>query len=353
MAKKQKDELVEEIKQTSKKKIVANIKFIPSGITLLDLVLGGGWPIGTMVNIVGDKSSGKTYLTIESIIHAMKRDWKRKFDWFYDDAEGGFSFDTTTMYGVQIIPDDQVPSTTVEDFAGNLKHQLDNIDEGSLLIYALDSLDGLSSDAERKRDVERQKALEAGKEYEKGTYAMEKQKFMSEFFRLRASELKHKNALLIIISQVRQNINAMMFGEKYVRSGGKALDFYASTILWLAETEKKKKKDRVVGITIKAKTKKAKISAPFRECFLDLIFDYGIDNVGSNISYLYDLKTPQGKEKEGKTKLDWDGQEFTKAKLTTYIEENNLEEELANRVREKWNAIEESISSKGRKNKWK
>lgn len=354
MAKKQKkDELVEEIKQVSKKKITENKKVVSTGITLLDLVLGGGWPIGTINNIVGDKSSGKTYLTIETIVHAMKKVFKRKLDWYYDDAEGGFSFDTSAMYGVQIIPDEQVPSTTVEDFAGNLKYQINNLEEGNFLIYALDSLDGLSSEAERKRDVERQKALEAGKEYDKGTYAMEKQKFMSEFFRLRASELKHKPAVLLIISQVRQNINAMMFGEKYVRSGGKALDFYCSTILWLAEVEKKKKKDRVIGITIKARTKKAKIATPFRECFLDLIFDYGIDNVGSNISYLYDLRTPQGKEKEGKTKLDWDGNEFTKQKLISYIEENNLEDELAERVVQKWNAIEEAISSKTRKNKWK
>ena len=35
------------------------IKFIHSGCVLLDCVLGGGWPIGRVSNIVGDKSSGK------------------------------------------------------------------------------------------------------------------------------------------------------------------------------------------------------------------------------------------------------------------------------------------------------
>ena len=38
--------------------------------------------------------------------------------------------------------------------------------------------------------------------------------------------------------------------------------------------------------------------------------------------------------------------------LVNHIEKNNLEEELKNRVIDKWNDIEEAISSKGRKAKW-
>ena len=36
-----------------------------SGSDLLDLALGGGFPWGKVVNIVGDKSTGKTLLAIE------------------------------------------------------------------------------------------------------------------------------------------------------------------------------------------------------------------------------------------------------------------------------------------------
>ena len=35
------------------------IEFIRTGCTLLDCVVGGGWPLGRIVNIVGDKSTGK------------------------------------------------------------------------------------------------------------------------------------------------------------------------------------------------------------------------------------------------------------------------------------------------------
>jgi recombination protein RecA len=361
MTKKEKSssDISDDIKQTSKKKMVVEMpRFLPTGVTLLDLVLGGGIQVGTIFNVVGDTSSGKTYLAVEAIIYWIKIYFKKilnnkyKIKLFYDDCEGGFSFDTKEMYGVDLIPTDQTTSSTVEEFGVNLKKLMNNLSEDEFLVYVVDSLDGLSSEAERERDDERQKAVEDGKKYDKGTYAMEKQKYMSQFFRLRAAELKHKNAILIIISQVRHNINAGLFGEKYLRAGGKALDFYASVCLWLAGVEKKVKKERVIGTTIKAWTKKAKVVQPFRNCFFDLIFDYGIDNVTSNINFLYDLKTPQGKDKESKVKLQWEEVDYTKPGLVRHIEENNLEEELAKKVIEKWNAIEDSISSKERKCRW-
>lgn len=345
-----KSNTVEAIKKISKKKIEKEeTKQLKTGITLLDLVLNGGFPIGTINNIVGDSSSGKTFIALEYIAF-LNSIFKDKLKFYYDDCEGGFSFDTNEMYGLEVIPDEQIPSTTVEDMAGNLNKQIAKLKKDETLVYVVDSLDGLSSDAERKRDEERQKAIEAGKDYDKGTYAMEKQKFMSEFFRLRAAEIKYKNVILLVISQVRHNIG-VMFGEKYVRSGGKALDFYAWSALWLAVSEKIKKKDRIIGVTIKAKTKKIKAKHPFRECYLNLLFDYGIDNVSSNIDFLYDLKTPQGKQKP-KSKCEWDEEEYSREKLIQHIEENNLENELEKRVIEKWNKIEGSISSEERKSKW-
>jgi len=41
-------------------------QFIPSGCTLLDLALGGGWARNRIINIVGDRSTGKTGLAIET-----------------------------------------------------------------------------------------------------------------------------------------------------------------------------------------------------------------------------------------------------------------------------------------------
>ena len=36
-----------------------NLEFVSSGCKILDCVLGGGYPLGRIANIVGDKSTGK------------------------------------------------------------------------------------------------------------------------------------------------------------------------------------------------------------------------------------------------------------------------------------------------------
>lgn len=345
------------VKQVEKRNTATNAKkkvdkiFMPTGCTLIDLVTCGGYQAGKIINIVGDTSTGKTYLAIECIASA-KQKFGKKLKWFYDNSESGFSFDTNVMYGFDVLTEamQKNRSVTVEDFSVNLHKQLKSLKSDEYLIYVLDSLDGLSSEAERKRDKERIKAAEADKDYDKGTYAMEKQKYLSEFFRLRSAEIEDKNCLLIVISQVRHNIG-VMFGEQYKRSGGKALDFYAHICLWLAVVEKIKKKNRMVAVTIKAKTKKAKISKPFRECFFDLIFDYGIDDIGSNIDFLYDLRTCTGNRSIKKEKVEWEGTEYTRDALIKHIEENNLELQLEEKTITKWNDIEKEIAT-DRKSKW-
>lgn len=350
-----KKELVQQIKQASFKiPPTENLKMIPSGSSLLDCALGGGYPVGKMINIVGDKSTGKTLLAMEAIVSARKQ-WGEKLKWFYDDVEAGFSFSPEQLYGFSIIQEQQENSASIESFENRLNKQLDKLKEDEFLVYVLDSFDALTSEAEMQRAEKRRKAIEEGKKVE-GTYAMDKQKFASEFFRLQCKKIKDKNCLLIIVSQVRDNIG-VMFGEKYRRSGGKSLDFYASQIIWLAVAEKKTKKDRVVGVTIKANIKKNKIAPPFRTCFVNMLFDYGIDDVSTCIDYLYDLRTDTGKSRT--KKVVWtdtgskdDEQEYTPVGLISHIEEKDLEESLRGSVVAKWQAIEDSISSKDRKRRF-
>jgi hypothetical protein len=228
---------------------------------------------------------------------------------------------------------------------------------------------------------------------------MQKAKYLSDtFFPGLADLIEKKNALLIIISQVRFNVDPMSF-EKFTRSGGKAMDFYCHTVLWLANIYKMLKKNRAIGVRIKAKNTKSKTPRPYREVFLDLLFDYGIDNTGSNINFLFDLLTPTGISKDKDTKLTWNNntdytmkqlKEFlieikkekyyrkninkvlkrtellewfksdetlftklekkysnkiSKNELIEYIEKNELQNELKERTVAKWELIEESIKT--------
>ena len=338
-------DIVEEAKPKKIKK--EKCEWITSGSTVLDLVTGGGWPVGKIINLVGDNSSGKTLIAVEAIANAHKK-FGKKLKWVYDDAEAGFSFDSRKMYSIDIIGDTK-PSETIEEFETNLHHSLEDLKDDEYLIYVLDCLDALSSLAELEFAQERRNAIESDSKI-KGTYGMQKQKFLSEFFRLQANRIKEKKCLLIIISQVRTRI-ALFPGPKYTRSGGKALDFYAAIIVWLAEVEKYKKMNRTTGVCIKVRTTKNKVALPFREAFVDILFDYGLDNVGSNLAYLADAKTDSGKSKKS-VSLEFNGETGTVQKMIEYVEKNNLEKELSNAVIEKWKAIDEKISNKNRKVRW-
>ncbi len=348
--------LVNQIKESATKEPEREpvIKTLPSKITTFDLATGGGLPLGQITNLVGDSSSGKTLLSCE-YISAAKSQLKDDVDWFYDDVENRFSFDTKRLFGFEILKRGQKNSCTVEDFSANLKARLDHLKSGKTLIYVLDSFDALTSRAELKRALKEDRKKEIVyddiDEKEKGSYNLEKQKKLGEFFRLRSREIKDKNCILIIISQVRMNIG-VMFGAKYYRTGGKALDHWASLIIWLAEAERHKKKNLTYGITTKCKITKVGNDKPFRECMIDVIFDYGVDNITGNILYLFNQLTDRGQRKREIKDLEWDGKKFDLKELVTYIEENNQEEILAKKVVERWQKIESFISSKNRKSKW-
>jgi protein RecA len=261
-----------------------DVDFLSSGCTLLDCVLNGGYPLGRMVNIVGDKSTSKTALGTEAMINFLKKYPDSKPA--YRETEGAWDDAYAEAMG---LPLDQVdfgdredPVITVEGFARDLEKYLDkHIKSGEQGMYVLDSFDALSDEAEQEQDIG------------KGTYGMAKAKTASILFRKLTKKLEKSKCLLIIISQIRENIG-VSFGEKYRRAGGKALDFYASQILWLAHTGKLKRTvkgmERTYGISIKATCKKNKAGAAFRECEFDFIFAYGVDDVTANLDFLKKAK---------------------------------------------------------------
>jgi recombination protein RecA len=260
-----------------------NYSFVSSGCTLLDCALGGGYPLGRIANIVGDKSSAKTALATEAIINFVRaypdgvpayRDTESAFDQGYAEAMG------LPIEKVD-FGDEEDPINTVEQFARDFdKYLEERIKTGTPGIYVVDSLDALSDDAEMDQDIG------------KGTYGTAKSKLLSLFFRTTARRIEKSRVLLLVISQVRDNIGAM-FGEKHKRSGGRALDFYASQAIWLAHIETLRREinkvKRPYGVVIKAKIKKNKVSLPFREAQFEFIFGYGVEDLGASVEWLKDI----------------------------------------------------------------
>lgn len=327
---------------------------LSSGCTVLDLALGGGYPFGEIVNIVGPEGSSKTWMATECIYNALLQ-YKDKLKWRFNDAERRFNLPVKELYGIDMNIKD--PSLFLEEFQDDVSKWISKLKDKDKLIYILDSLDQLPSLEEIRRSKKKSKAREDGEESEKkkgkGSFNLEKLKELNTFFRVKRDEIKNKDCLLIIISQVRMNIG-VLYGPVHNRTGGKALDHNASQIIWFKEVERYGKKGWISGVCIKAEVKKNSIGKPFRECFFDLLFDYGIDNISSNIDFLYDLRTDMGKfRKKEAEELEWNKKKYNKTELIQLIEKKNLEEELEQKVVKKWNEIEEAISSKNRKERMK
>jgi recombination protein RecA len=246
-------------------------------------VLGGGWAVGRVSNIVGDKAAGKTLIAVEACAN-FARVCRSLEDIRYIEAESAYD----EAYGQQIgMPPGVHPVDnihTVEQLFADLE-QFVRRKRSTPALYVVDSLDALSDADEMERPIE------------KGTYGAGKAKLMSELFRRTAADIHNSNCALLIVSQLRDTIG-VMFGERQKRSGGRALDFYASQVVWLSELRKIERRikgvDRIVGTNVRVRNKKNKVGKPFREADVTLWFEYGIDDEGSCLDYLEKHKAANG-----------------------------------------------------------
>lgn len=325
-----------------RKRLSADLTFIPTGSTLFDLALGGGWAADRIFNVVGDRSSGKTLLGIEAFANFAKirlEGGKR-----YAEAESAFADKYAEQLGMP--PDVERPETPLETVEGWDADLEEHMKKPGPSLYILDSLDALSDDAEKARDIT-----------ETNTFGTQKAKKLSELFRRRVRQLADANCTLGVISQVRENVG-VSFGEHYTRSGGKALDFYCTQIVWLSEVCKITKtvngQERATGITVRARVKKNKAALPFREVEFTIIFGYGVDDELSMIDWLTTLKAYTKEEGTGakrrlnnfRDKIAGKDPTVSSAALVEY---QAFSSELKTRVKLEWELIEEALRPRIRK----
>lgn len=261
------------------------IEFVSTGCTVLDCVLGGGWALGRFANIVGDKAVGKTLIAIEAAANFAAQ-YPGGHIW-YREVEAAFDVAYAEQVGLPAGRVDFGPDgvdsmwETVEDIYEDLYECVVRAEKsGQPGLYIVDSLDALSSRAELARAID------------KGSYGTDKAAVLSELFRRLKKRIKKARVGLIIVSQIRDRIGAQ-FGEKYRRTGGHALDFYASHIIWLHHRARIRSKvggvERTVGVRIRARCRKNKVVATDRECEFVVRFGFGVDDIEACVSYLAEV----------------------------------------------------------------
>ena len=346
-------------------RIVDKNKLIPSPSTTFNLecsgYVEGAFLEGTIVNLIGDSHSGKTLFALSTLAECAILKRFDEWDLHYDDVEAACEFDIPYLFGRatadRIIQEHR--SRTFEQFSDRVAFLLD---KGEPFIYVLDSFDALTTNAAIKHDLKNRKKREKGQE-EDGSYGDGKPKLASEFFSLRTQDISDCKALIIIISQTRDNIG---FGSQFnpkTRSGGRALKFYSFHEIWLACQAVEKVKKRKVLTNVQAKITKNKLNGSHGEALFPVLFDYGVDDIAGCIKFLIEDGDWTGTKASINTKGFCPLEKMTKQNkkkktgvsytaLVDYIEQNDLEKELQSVCQGTFDDIIESIKPKGRKRKY-
>ena len=341
-------------KDYDKPRTVPVSDLLSSGSTLLNCGCSGkhqgAFAKGHYTLLVGDTDSGKTWFSLTLLAEATINPAFDKYRLIHDNAERGALMDIAYYFGTKLKQrmeppcwdgDDPVYSRTQEEFYYNVD---DAIRKGVPFIYVLDSVDVLTSAAEEKKFSENKTAYRKGKEG-KGSYGDGKAKTNSSNLRKVVSDLAKTGSILVIINQTRDNINAGPFEQQKTRSGGWALEFYASLQLWCSVKTQIKKtvkgKPRQVGVISRVKVKRSRITGKKHVIEVPIYHGVGIDDVGSCVDYL----VSEGKWKNTKGVITVTGLGPTwkadREDVISTIEEKGLEEDLRELVGSTWSEIEE------------
>lgn len=303
---------------------------ISTGSTLLDLAIsggrwpGGGIPPGILVEVFGPASAGKTVLLCE-MAGGIRR---MGGDVLFRDPEARLNREFAKLFGLEI---DEVnysmPATVPEVFGPVQQWQPEN---GTINGAFADSLAALTTDMEQE-----------GKDQYGGRRAKE----FSEQCRLTARALTENNILMVCSNQMRQNLDAGPWGQKYKSPGGEAIGFYASLRLRAKGSQKLSRKrtirgkeySRAIGTETEFEVFKSSIWKTYRTAKVCILYDYGIDDIRANLQFLKDAK--------GGKKYALNGEEIGSGieKAIEKIEEDDREEELRKEVISVWQEIEENF----------
>lgn len=229
----------------------------------LDSLVGGGFPKGRIVEIYGAESSGKT-----SLIYWLMSLHKLGV---YIPIEGTYDEERAISLGVK--PKQMIVYRA--EYGEEAINAVVRFAKAGVPIIAIDSVPA----CQPKEDADK---FEKGAENEAriGGVARLFSKMLPTIQRI----CEQSGTTLILVNQVRDKMNAMLFGEKEDTPGGRAIKFYSSIRIkvarraWIEIPNKNpavSSNNEKVGLIMKAKVTKSKVSNPFGEAELPFFFDRG------------------------------------------------------------------------------
>ena len=289
----------------------------------LNKALGGGLAYGRQVLIWGNKSSGKSSMLLQLIANEQKKG--KVCAWI--DAEATFDAKWAERLGVDttklIVSKAQTVNDMVDVGVQLMKAGVD--------IIVVDSISTLLPAIYFEKDSDELKQLENTKQI--GAEARD----MTNAVKM-LNYANQGHTLLVLISQTRNNIGAMY--ASLVPTGGKAVQFYSSTIVKLFSSESENQaikcklhiNDRIVETIVGRKVNWDitfnKTAAGFRSGEYNFIFagePVGVDTVTDVV----DLSIAEGVITKGGAWFTYGENRFQgKDKLVEFVRTNGIVGEL-------------------------
>ena len=359
--------------------------FLSTGSTLLDLAISdrlpGGVGSGRTVQLIGDNSSGKTVI-MKEILGSAQRQGGYAAE---EEAEYTPDHQRAALFGLdvgkwkeEVLPTDidlqkaikLAPNyvyrnpTCIEDLFDNEIGQLVNLSNGKWATFktkknpktgvtktttsfedadtlqgpiaiGVDTFTALPSRAELERPLDQ------------NSYNMERAKAMSAGFRKYVGPMGKQDITVVAVDHIRSSVTSG-FGPDWTVSGGKAMQQYASTRIFFKTVGMLKNSHKLdIGAKIHFKVVKNKLAPPGREGDFYILFDYGVDDIRSNMEWLdaQDIETCLTKEKNT---WFWKGEKLDGSfeRSIRAIEDKDIDNDLQDEVARVWRILYEPTDRK-------
>jgi len=242
-----------------------DVQTISTGSLVLDSILGGGLPVGRLIEIFGPEASGKTSIALTAVANVQRNGGTAAFV----DLENALDPKYAKKLGVDI----ENLAVSQPDYAEQALELVQQLAELAVVdVIVVDSIAALVPKLELEGDMDQ------------GSIGLVA-RLMSRSLKKLISTANKTKTTIIFINQTRDAIGGYSpAGTPQTTTGGKAMKFYASQRIQVNRRQQVKEGKEIIGNEVRLKVVKNKIAPPFGEGLTVLTFNKGINRAAELVT---------------------------------------------------------------------